>query len=115
MLLQFAFATQQPVDVWKVVVETHPTREGQAGGGGFRTVVDGRSTAQPSMGTRLEELMINYISVGADAQIIYQFEKHRQTSQLLNKMMMVVQTSKHYVPFAKNKPPPVADFLTKVQ
>jgi diacylglycerol kinase family enzyme len=102
LLLRYAQAVPTEVDVWKVVVETHAAGEG--GGeaqrsGGFRKVVDGKSTPQPGIGTRLEELMINYFSVGADAQIIYQFEKHRQTSQLLNKMMMVVQTSKQWVLF----------------
>eukprot|EP00941_MAST-03F_sp_MAST-3F-sp1_P000794 g794.t1 len=91
---KFSHAHPIPLDVWEVTIETKPE-------GGFKKVVKGESVAQPQLGTKVTEFMINYFSIGADAQVVWSFEKHRQKSRLANKMVYGVFGGKQTLPFVE--------------
>mgnify|MGYP003876853631 CR=1 FL=1 len=76
-------------NMWRVRVQVHPKS------GRIVTVRQGEEQTMSS--TNLELVMINYLSVGADAQVVFETEKRRQATPLRNRVMYVVQSTLHTV------------------
>ena len=76
------FAEVGPLDTWLVELTL---REG----GAWKEVKDGKVTETHKGERSITHEMINYFSVGADAQIVFEFEQQRTKSQLGNKLVYV--------------------------
>ncbi|GBG30125.1 Diacylglycerol kinase [Hondaea fermentalgiana] len=75
-------AQEASLDVWKVRIAKGPN-------GKFFEVRNGAITEAYESEDVIEEEMINYFSLGADAQIVFEFEQQRTASQLGNKLVYV--------------------------
>jgi len=77
----FLEASVRPLDVWQVSVHI--------GAGSIKEVKGGKIVETNKGSLVLEEDMVNYFSLGADAQVAFEFEQKRTKSQLGNKLVYV--------------------------
>ena len=74
-------------DLWRVTVEV----DGDSGGR-IVEVKGGVEQAMASGTTRREFVMINYVSLGDDAHVVFNVEKKRQATPMANRFMYAVQS-----------------------
>ena len=73
-------------DMWRVTLAVDP-----AVGGRIVTVRGGAEHALPV--ARIDVVMINYLSLGLDAHVVFETEKRRQSTPLANRVMYVLQST----------------------
>jgi len=80
----------QPIDldVWKVETKV------DEGTGRFDVAVKGEIVERKDKAKVVVDHMINYCSFGQDARAVFGFERHRRTSQFMNKMQFAIEGAK---------------------
>jgi len=82
-LRMILYAETIPLDVWRIRVHL---ADGESF---FQEVKDKKVVRTHNGELYVNEVMINYFSIGADGELMFQFEQNRQKSQLRNKLVYV--------------------------
>lgn len=76
------------LDVWRVETSCDPEK------GRFDVAIKGEIVERADKAKTVVDHMINYCSFGQDARAVFGFERHRRTTQFLNKVQFAVEGGK---------------------